>query len=161
MTAETGTAASTPPAWHAKSTNDVLREQGVDPEQGLTAAEVTARRTTFGANRFAEQTPEPRLRAFLRQYADAMQIVLLVAGILTIYPVKQVSTGVLLILLTVLNACLGLSQEGKAAAAVAALQKMMVVKARVRREDAAGRAAGGGRRGGGSGGGMTPLSAQA
>ena len=63
-----------------------------------------------------------------------MQIVLLVAGILSIYPVKQVSTGVMLILLTVLNAYLGLNQEGKAAAAVAALQKMMVVKARVRRD---------------------------
>ncbi len=63
-----------------------------------------------------------------------MQIVLLVAGILSIYPVKQVPTGVMLILLTVLNAYLGLSQEGKAAAAVAALQKMMVVKARVRRD---------------------------
>jgi Ca2+-transporting ATPase len=134
MTAEVETAASAAPAWHAKSTDDVLRQQGVDPERGLTAAEVTARRTRFGANRFAEQKPEPRLKAFLRQYADAMQIVLLIAGILSIYPVKQVSTGVLLILLTVLNAYLGLSQEGKAAAAVAALQKMMVVKARVRRD---------------------------
>ena len=33
-----------------------------------------------------------------------------------------------------LNAVLGLSQEGKAAAAVAALAKMMIVKARVRRD---------------------------
>jgi Ca2+-transporting ATPase len=40
----------------------------------------------------------------------------------------------MLILLTVLNAYLGLSQEGKAAAAVAALQKMMIVRARVRRD---------------------------
>ena len=40
----------------------------------------------------------------------------------------------MLILLTLLNAYLGLNQEGKAAAAVAALQKMMVVKARVRRD---------------------------
>ncbi|MDQ1324177.1 MAG: P-type Ca2+ transporter type [Chloroflexota bacterium] len=122
------------PAWHTMSAEDVLREQGVDAEQGLAAAEVTARRTKFGANRFAEQQPEPRLRAFLRQNADPMQIVLLVAGILSIWPVGQVSTGVLLILLTLLNAYLGLNQEGKAAAAVAALQKMMVVKARVRRD---------------------------
>ena len=83
---------------------------------------------------FAAQETESRWHAFLRQYADAMQIVLLVAGILSIFPVKQVPTGVMLILLTVLNAYLGLSQEGKAAAAVAALQKMMVVKARVRRD---------------------------
>ena len=86
MTAEIVTAASNQPAWHAKSTDDVLREQGVDPEQGLAAAEVHGAADQFGANRFAEQKPEPRWRAFLRQYADPMQIVLLVAGHLSIYP---------------------------------------------------------------------------
>jgi Ca2+-transporting ATPase len=40
----------------------------------------------------------------------------------------------MILLLTLLNAVLGLSQEGKAAAAVAALAKMMIVKARVRRD---------------------------
>ncbi len=122
------------PAWHALSVDDALAGQKVDPATGLTTAEVEARRAKVGSNKFAEQKTESRWHAFLRQYADPMQIVLLVAGILSIYPVKQVSTGVMLILLTVLNAYLGLSQEGKAAAAVAALQKMMVVKARVRRD---------------------------
>src|SRR6476469_1882157 len=65
-----------------------------------------------------------------------MQIVLLVAGIISIYPVKQEGTGIVILLLTLLNALLGLSQEGKAAAAVAALAKMMIVKARVRRDGA-------------------------
>ena len=104
------------------------------PSTGLSSAEVEARRAKVGPNEFTAQETESRWHAFLRQYADAMQIVLLVAGILSIFPVKQVPTGVMLILLTVLNAYLGLSQEGKAAAAVAALQKMMVVKARVRRD---------------------------
>ena len=45
-------------------------------------------------------------------------------------------TGIVLILLTLLNAAMGLSQEGKASASVAALQKMMVVKAKVRRDGA-------------------------
>ena len=63
-----------------------------------------------------------------------MQIVLLAAGVISIYPVKQPGTGIMILLLTLLNAVLGLSQEGKAAAAVAALAKMMIVKARVRRD---------------------------
>ena len=63
-----------------------------------------------------------------------MQIVLLVAGVISIYPVKQPGTGIVILLLTLLNAVLGLNQEGKAAAAVAALAKMMIVKARVRRD---------------------------
>jgi P-type Ca2+ transporter type 2C len=120
--------------WHALPVADVLAAQGVDAAAGLSSAEVTARRQKFGPNRFAEQKREPRWRAFLRQYADLMQIVLLVAGIVSIYPVKQPQTGLMLILLTLFNAYLSLAQEGKAAAAVAALQQMMVVKARVRRD---------------------------
>ena len=65
-----------------------------------------------------------------------MQLVLLVAGIGSLYPLKEFGTGILLLLLTVFNAVLGLRQEGKAEAAVAALQKMMIVTARVRRDGA-------------------------
>jgi len=60
-----------------------------------------------------------------------MQIVLFTAGILSLFPLRQLGTG---ILLTLGNAVLGLQQEGKAEAAVAALQKMMIVTARVRRD---------------------------
>ena len=63
-----------------------------------------------------------------------MQMVLLAAGIGSIYPLRQPGTGILLILLTMFNAAMGLQQEGKAAAAVAALQKMTVVEARVTRD---------------------------
>jgi hypothetical protein len=63
-----------------------------------------------------------------------MQIVLVTAGVLSLFPIRQLGTGVLLILLTLGNAVLGLQQEGKAEAAVAALQKMTIVTARVRRD---------------------------
>ncbi len=63
-----------------------------------------------------------------------MQVVLVTAGVLSLFPIRQLGTGVLLILLTLGNAVLGLQQEGKAEAAVAALQKMMIVTARVRRD---------------------------
>jgi P-type Ca2+ transporter type 2C len=76
---------------------------------------------------------EPRWHAFLRQYRDPMQIVLLVAGIGSIWPLHELGTGLVLLFLTLFNAVLGLNQEGKAAAAVAALQKMMIVKAKVLR----------------------------
>ena len=70
----------------------------------------------------------------MRQYKDPMQIVLLAAGILSLFLPDQVATGVVLIGLTLLNAAMGLNQEGKASASVAALQKMMVVKAKTRRD---------------------------
>jgi P-type Ca2+ transporter type 2C len=121
-------------AWYARTGDAVAAAFGVDPAAGLGGAEVESRRAKYGPNKFAEAAAEPRWKAFVRQYRDPMQIVLLVAGIGSIYPVKEYGTGIVLILLTVLNAVLGLNQEGKAAAAVAALQKMMIIKAKVRRD---------------------------
>jgi Ca2+-transporting ATPase len=125
-------------AWHALSTDEVLQRQAVTVEAGLTTAEADARRTKYGANRFADAPKEPRWQAFVRQYKDPMQIVLLVAGIVSLFIPNQFATGVLLIGLTLLNAAMGLNQEGKASASVAALQKMMVVKAKVRRDGSLG-----------------------
>src|SRR4051794_11806121 len=124
------------PVWHVLTRDVALQELGVEPERGLTSDEAAERLERYGPNRFAEARAESRWHAFLRQYQDPMQIVLVVAGIISIYPVKQPGTGIVILLLTLLNAVLGLSQEGKAAAAVAALAKMMIVKARVRRDGA-------------------------
>jgi Ca2+-transporting ATPase len=123
-------------AWHALAVDAALERQGVTVERGLTSAEVEQRRQQYGPNRFAEAAKEPRWQAFLRQYRDPMQIVLLAAGVLSLFLPDQVPTGVVLIGLTLLNAAMGLSQEGKASASVAALQKMMVVRAKVRRDGA-------------------------
>jgi Ca2+-transporting ATPase len=124
------------PTWHTLATHEALEELSVDASAGLTSAEAAERLQRHGPNKFAEAKTESRWHAFLRQYRDPMQIVLLGAGIISIYPVKQPGTGIMILLLTLLNAALGLSQEGKAAAAVAALAKMMIVKARVRRDGA-------------------------
>jgi Ca2+-transporting ATPase len=132
-TAASAPAAPAKSAWYALSVEDALREQGVEEAAGLSNAEVQSRRAKFGLNKFADAPKEPRWRAFLRQYADPMQIVLLVAGIISLFIPNQLATGVVLIILTLFNAFLGMSQEGKASASVAALQKMMVVKSRVRR----------------------------
>ena len=121
-------------AWHGLTPAAALERQGVDPAIGLTSADAEARRAKYGANKFAEAAKEPRWQAFVRQYKDPMQIVLLAAGVLSLFIPNQVATGVVLIALTLLNAAMGLSQEGKANASVAALQKMMVVKAKTRRD---------------------------
>src|SRR3954468_12937793 len=129
-------ALSTPPdeKWFALAPDEVAHGLDVDANRGLTAAEAAARVERYGANKFAVAATEPRWRAFVRQYRDAMQIVLLVAGIGSIWPLHELGTGLVLLFLTLFNAVLGLRQEGKAAAAVAALQKMMIIKARVLRD---------------------------
>jgi P-type Ca2+ transporter type 2C len=123
------------PTWYALSADEAAKELGVEKAHGLSAIEATARLELYGPNKFAEAKPEPGWRAFVRQYRDAMQLVLLVVGVGSIWPLHEYGTGIVVLALTVFNAILGLHQEGKAAAAVAALQKMMFIKARVRRDD--------------------------
>ncbi len=119
--------------WFALASDVVAQELGTDEHFGLAPAEASTRLGRYGPNAFVAAETEPRWHAFVRQYRDPMQIVLLVAGIGSIWPLHELGTGLVLLFLTLFNAVLGLNQEGKAAAAVAALQKMMIVKAKVRR----------------------------
>src|SRR3954453_1389415 len=120
--------------WFALGGDAVAGELGVDTHAGLAPDEAAKRLEQYGPNAFVAAETEPRWHAFVRQYRDPMQIVLLVAGIGSIWPLKELGTGLVVIFLTLFNAVLGLRQEGKAAEAVAALQKMMIIKAKVRRD---------------------------
>src|SRR6516162_4316328 len=120
------------PVWHTLSIEDALQEQGVDAGAGLSHSEAESRQKQFGPNAFTAEQKESGWRAFLRQYEDPMQILLLVAAIASLI-IQEWSTALILIILTLFNALLSLRQEGKAEASVAALQKMMIVKSRVRR----------------------------
>jgi P-type Ca2+ transporter type 2C len=139
MTTSTGAPASglaavaDGPVWHTLSADRVLAAEEVDEQSGLSSAEAASRAERFGPNRFDAGTVEPRWRVFIRQYTDLMQLVLLVAGLVSLV-LQEWETGIVLIVLTLFNAVLGLQQEGKAATAVAALQKMMIIKAKVRRD---------------------------
>src|SRR5690349_11115926 len=119
--------------WHALTGEEACVQLQVSARSGLDAAEVQRRLERFGPNKLAEAEKEPGWRAFLRQYRDLMQLVLLGAAIVSMAALQEFSTGVVIIGLTVLNAVLGLNQEGKAAESVAALQKMLVIRAHVRR----------------------------
>jgi Ca2+-transporting ATPase len=120
-------------AWHGLTADEACTRLGVDPGVGLHDLEVEQRRQQVGPNKLAEAEKEPGWHAFLRQYRDLMQLVLLGAAIISMAALQEFSTGVVIIGLTVLNAILGLNQEGKAAESVAALQKMLLIHAHVRR----------------------------
>ena len=122
--------------WYARSPDEVAAALGVDPAAGLTAARA--------AELLAQRTARTRCRRRSRsragagsstQYRSYMQIILLVAAVVSLL-IKEWSTGVLLVLLTVLNAVVGMRQEGKAESAMNALKSMMKATARVRRDGA-------------------------
>src|SRR3954454_12822038 len=112
----------------------VARDLDVDPQQGLTTAQVQERLASTGPNRLAEGKTKSGFRAFLRQYEDFMQVVLLVAAAVNQIVTGEAGTTVVLAGLTVFNAVIGLRQEAKAEESVKALAQMMRTVARVRRD---------------------------
>ena len=122
------------PSWHGMDDAAVAQQIGVDPAQGLSASDAAERLRSYGPNRLAGAKKESGFRAFVRQYQDFMQIILLGAAIVNALVTDEAGTTILLVGLTVLNAVIGLRQEAKAEESVAALAQMMKTIARVRRD---------------------------
>jgi P-type Ca2+ transporter type 2C len=120
--------------WHAMDAAAVASDLGVVPERGLGAGEAAERLLAQGPNKLAGAKKESGFRAFLRQYQDFMQIILLGAAVVNALVTDDPGTTVLLAGLTVFNAVIGLRQEAKAEESVEALSKMMKTIARVRRD---------------------------
>ena len=112
----------------------VAERFGVDPARGLSVDEARSRLESHGRNRLTGTKKESGLQAFLRQYRDFMQIVLLAAAVINLVITGDVGTSVVLAGLTVFNAVIGLRQEAKAEESVKALAQMMKTIARVRRD---------------------------
>ncbi len=118
--------------WHAMDAVAVCAQLDVDEDLGLHDTEVGRRRTRYGLNELEQTASVPVWKAFLAQYSDFMQLLLLAAALISVL-ISQVSTAVLLVVLTLANAAMGYRQSSKAEAAVAALANMMQIGARVRR----------------------------
>src|SRR4051794_16658963 len=127
---------ATPPAADnpvSATADAVAAGLGVDPSRGLSAAEAASRLASHGPNQLTGAKHEPAWRAFLRQYEDFMQWVLLGAALVNQIVTGETGTTVVLAGLTVFNAVVGLRQESKAEESVKALAQMMKTIARVRR----------------------------
>ncbi len=133
----TATAEVVPDRWYQLTPEEVATRLDVDPSAGLSALEVGRRQQQYGSNLLAAKETESALQAFLRQYQDLMQIILIGAAIVNQVVTGESGTTIVLVGLTIFNAVLGLRQEAKAEASLAALQKMLKDIARVRRDGVA------------------------
>jgi Ca2+-transporting ATPase len=120
--------------WYAIDLPAAASELGVDVAAGLDATDVERRMQTYGPNRLAAGAKESGFQAFIRQYRDFMQIVLLAAAVINQAVTGDAGTTIVLAGLTLLNAVIGLRQESKAEDSVKALAQMMKTIARVRRD---------------------------
>jgi P-type Ca2+ transporter type 2C len=131
----TGRSATTGREWYSRSPEEVAETLGVGPSDGLTAARAAELLSANGPNALPEEKPKPGWLRFLDQYRSYMQIILVAAAVVSL-AIKEWSTAIVLLALTVLNAVVGMRQEGKAESAMNALKSMMKATARVRRDGA-------------------------
>jgi len=120
-------------AWYARSAEETATTIGVAVDSGLSGADAAARLAKDGPNALSVEKPPPGWQQFLAQYKSYMQIILVGAAIASML-IGEIATGIVVLLITALNALGGLRQQGKAESAMNALQSMLKTTARVRRD---------------------------
>jgi Ca2+-transporting ATPase len=115
---------------YAREAADVVAALGSDATRGLTAPEAANRLVTYGPNQITGEKPPSILAVALQQVRDPMNLMLVVVTIVS-FLIGEVSTGIIVGLLIVLNVVLGSRQELKARASVDALSNLQVPQAKV------------------------------
>ncbi|MBQ6847432.1 MAG: cation-translocating P-type ATPase [Clostridia bacterium] len=122
------------------SLNDVLKQIGTDPKVGLTSKEVEEKLERDGENRLKEKKKKSTFARFLDQFKDVMIVILIIAAIISFGVIVieknwgELFEPALIILIVILNAIMGVYQEGKAEKALDALKNMSAPHARVLRD---------------------------
>lgn len=118
--------------YYLEETKDVLRELN-SSEDGLSREEAERRLAEHGENKLAEEKQISVFRRFLNQLVDPMIIVLLAAALVNFATVllerargngESFAECIIIVAVVLLNAVLGVVQEGKAEKAIDALKKM-------------------------------------
>ena len=119
----------------------IAKEIDTDLVKGLTSNEASLRLAKNGPNSLGEEKKVPLWKRFLQQFADAMVIILIAAAALSAYMAFKSGGGfedwidvIVILAIVILNACLGVYQEGKADQALAALKKMSSPQTKVIRD---------------------------
>ena len=120
------------PNAYSKPLADVLSELTSTPH-GLTSAEAAERRSKFGPNELAEKPPTSPWVLFLGQFRDLMIVILAAAAVISGVMGDLTDTAIILVIV-VLNAVIGFTQEYRAEKALSALKKMTVTRAVVIRD---------------------------
>lgn len=119
--------------WYTKTTDETARELECSIEKGLTNEEAEDRIQKYGYNELKEKDKETLLHKILNQFKDFLVIILIAASLVSAF-VGEVTDAVVIVAIVIINAILGVVQEGKAEKALEALKKMSAPNSKVLRE---------------------------
>ena len=127
----TSTDTDVPP--YGRDADEVVTALGSSADSGLTGAEAAARLSKYGPNEITKEKPPSMWAVAAQQLRDPMNI-MLIAVVAVSFVIGEVSTGVIVALLILLNVVLGTRQELKARASIDALANLQVPQAKVVRD---------------------------
>ncbi len=119
--------------WYNKGKKDVLKELDTSLDRGLSNKEAELRLLKYGRNELESQGKKSFLSKLIAQFADFLIIILLVAAGISAF-VGEKEDAIVILAIVVINAILGIYQEGKAEKSVEALQKLSAPNAKVLRD---------------------------
>ncbi|MBB2910815.1 Ca2+-transporting ATPase [Streptosporangium becharense] len=105
-----------------------------DTMPGLSGTEAVRLLEEHGPNELPRSRPPTVLARAVRQLADPLSILLLIAGLVTLVVLAEVPEGVAILAILLVNVVIGVSQEVKADQAVHALRTLTAPMAKVRRD---------------------------
>ena len=126
--------------YHSLTPDEAVQKLGSDKVTGLSSEAVAAKQAEFGPNRLEEKRKKTYLQRFFDQFKDVMIIILIIAAIVSFAVVVyeknwgELFEPALILLIVILNAVIGVYQEGKAEKALDALKNMSAPHARVVRD---------------------------
>ena len=126
--------------FHDKTKEETLLTLSTSIERGLTHEQVSAKREKHGFNKLREKKKKSLASRFFDQFKDVMIIILMLAAVISFVVVcveknwGELFEPALIVLIVILNAVMGVYQEGKAEKALDALKNMSAPHARVIRD---------------------------
>jgi len=124
--------ASDDAAWHAEPVTEVLAALESEPA-GLGAGDAAARKLRLGPNRLADAPGRSPLWRFLLQFHNVLIYVLLGAAVLAA-AIGNLADAAVVLAVVVLNAIIGVIQEGRAERALEVIRGMIDPHASVIRD---------------------------
>lgn len=103
-----------------------------DPDRGLSWAEAVTRLSADGKNELEQERKKSTPEIFLEQLNDPLICVLIISAFVS-FLLKEISDAVIIAAVILLNAAVGVIQEGKAQRALDSLKKLTSPNAHVRR----------------------------
>ena len=118
---------------------EVLSDQGVDENLGLSNDEASSRLAKTGPNKLEEAEKTPLWKRFFEQMADPMVIMLIVAAVISaltglVKGEPDFADVAIIMFVVIVNSVLGVVQEAKSEEALEALQEMSAAQSKVLRD---------------------------